>query len=183
MCCSLPGSSVHGIFQARILEWLAISSFRGSSQPRDQTQVSWVSCFGRWILYHWTTGEVLFFGSGPHKIDWILKFYDYAKTFLSTEWVGWYISLRSFKTSVNSHVPNLSSYRENNMLPITKKAEHQRNNAFELWFWRRLLRVLWSARRSNQSILKEINHETHWKDWYWSWRSNTLATWWEELTY
>ena len=42
---------------------------------------------------------------------------------------------------------------------IVKKAEHQRTDAFELWCWRRLLRVLWTARRSNQSILKEINPE------------------------
>ena len=42
---------------------------------------------------------------------------------------------------------------------IIKKAEHQRINALELWFWRRLLRVPWKARRSNQSILKEINSE------------------------
>ena len=40
-----------------------------------------------------------------------------------------------------------------------KKAEHQRIDAFELWCWRRLLRVLWIARRSNQSILKEISPE------------------------
>ena len=40
-----------------------------------------------------------------------------------------------------------------------KKAEHQRINGFELWCWRRLLRVPWTARRSNQSILKEINPE------------------------
>ena len=40
-----------------------------------------------------------------------------------------------------------------------KKAEHQRINAFELWCWRRLLRVPWTARRSNQSILKEISSE------------------------
>ena len=40
-----------------------------------------------------------------------------------------------------------------------KKAEQQRINAFQLWYWRRLLRVLWTARRSNQSILKEINPE------------------------
>ena len=40
---------------------------------------------------------------------------------------------------------------------IVKKAEHQRIDAFELWCWRRLLRVPWSARRSNQSILKEIS--------------------------
>ena len=42
---------------------------------------------------------------------------------------------------------------------ILKKAEHQRINAFELWCWRRLLRVTWTARRSNQSILKGINSE------------------------
>ena len=40
-----------------------------------------------------------------------------------------------------------------------KKAEHQRIDVFELWCWRRLLRVLWTARRSNQSILKEISLE------------------------
>ena len=42
--CSPSGSSVHGILQARILEWVAISSSRGSSQPRDQTCISCVSC-------------------------------------------------------------------------------------------------------------------------------------------
>ena len=46
---SPPDSSVHGISQARILEWVAISFSRGSSQPRDQT---YISCIGRWILYH-----------------------------------------------------------------------------------------------------------------------------------
>ena len=40
-----------------------------------------------------------------------------------------------------------------------KKAEHQRIDVFKLWFWRRLLRVPWTARRSNQSILKEISPE------------------------
>ena len=55
MDCSPPGSSVCGILQARILEWVAIPSSRGSSWPRDQTQVS---CFGRQILYHWATKEV-----------------------------------------------------------------------------------------------------------------------------
>ena len=48
--CSSPGSSVHGIFQARILEWVAISLFRGSSQTRDWTHVS---CTDRWILHPW----------------------------------------------------------------------------------------------------------------------------------
>ena len=51
---SPPGSSIHGISQARILGWVAISSSRRSSQSRDQIQVSWI---GRWILYHWATKE------------------------------------------------------------------------------------------------------------------------------
>ena len=64
-----------------------------------------------------------------------------------------------------------------------KKAEHQRIDAFELWCWRRLLRVPWTARRSNQSILKEISPGCSLEDWCWSWNSNTLATWCEELTH
>ena len=52
MDCSLPGSSVQGILQARILEWVAIASSRGSSQPKDRTSISYVSCIGRWVLYH-----------------------------------------------------------------------------------------------------------------------------------
>ena len=63
-----------------------------------------------------------------------------------------------------------------------KKAEHQSIDAFELWCWRRLLGVPWISRRSNQSILKEISLGVHWKDWCWSWNSNTLATSCEELT-
>ena len=51
--CRPSGSSVHGISQARILDWLAISF----SWPRDQTCVSWISCFGSWILHHWATLE------------------------------------------------------------------------------------------------------------------------------
>ena len=94
MDCSLPRSSVHGIFQARVLEWVAISFSRGSSQPRDWT---WVSC---------TAG-------------------------------------RRFTTWATMEAP--------------KKAEHWRIDAFELWCWRRLLRVPWTARRSSKSILKEIS--------------------------
>ena len=51
--CSLPGSSVLGILQARILEWVVMPSSRGFSQTRDLTHVSYVSCIGRWAVYHW----------------------------------------------------------------------------------------------------------------------------------
>ena len=52
MDCTLPGSSAHGILQARVLEWVAISFSRGSSQPRDRTHVSWID---GWVLYYWAT--------------------------------------------------------------------------------------------------------------------------------
>ena len=67
ICCSLPGSSVRGILQARILEWVARPSTRGSSQPRDRT---WVSCLsytaGRFFT-HWATWEALGLTGGSPK--------------------------------------------------------------------------------------------------------------------
>ena len=59
MNCSPPGFSVHGIFQARILEQVDISFCRGSSWPIDWTCVSCISCIDRWILYRWATWEAL----------------------------------------------------------------------------------------------------------------------------
>ena len=59
-----------------------------------------------------------------------------------------------------------------------KKAKLGSIDAFELWCWKRLLRFLWIARTSNQSILKEINLNIHWQDCCWSF--NTLTTWLEE---
>ena len=58
--CLFQDFSVHGISQARILEWVATFFSRLSSWPRDQThEVSWVSCLDRWILYHWAIKEAL----------------------------------------------------------------------------------------------------------------------------
>ena len=91
--CNPMDYTVHGILQARILEWVAFSFSRGSSQPRDRTQVS---CIASWFFTSWATREA-------------------------------------------------------------KKAECQWIDAFELWCWKRLYRVSWTPRRSNQSILKEIN--------------------------
>ena len=96
---SPPGFSVHGILQARILEWVAMPSSRGSSPPRNQTQVSCGFCI--------------------------------ASRFFTTEPPG-----------------------------KLKEAEHQRNDAFELWWWRKLLRVLGQqGDQGYQSFLKEINPE------------------------
>ena len=66
---------------------------------------------------------------------------------------------------------------------IMKKAERQRIDAFELWCWRRLLRVPWTARRAYQSIPKEISPGYSLEGLMLNRNSNTLVTWWEELTH
>ena len=87
MDCSLPGSSVHGIFQARILEWVAISSSKGSCWPKDQTHISLVSCIGRWILYHSATWEALTPGRNVQN-TWIIKVQlDLARCVLSLSYL------------------------------------------------------------------------------------------------
>ena len=71
LACSSPGSSVHGIPQARILEWVAFPFSRGFSCPRDGTHVFWVSCIGRQILYHWATWEADL--TSPDSLSWYVK--------------------------------------------------------------------------------------------------------------
>ena len=123
MDCSPPGSSVRGILQARILEWVAIPFSRVTSWPQDWTQVSCIT--GRFFTV-WASGEQKhhFADKGPSS-----QSYSFSSSHV--RWVSW----------------------------IIKKAECWRIDAFELWCYRRLLRVPWAATRSNQSILKEINPE------------------------
>ena len=68
MDCSLPASSVHGILQARILEWVAMSFSRGSSWLRDQT---WVSCIAGRFFTIWATKETRFLLRGISRMDWL----------------------------------------------------------------------------------------------------------------
>ena len=70
---SLPDSSVHGILQARILEWAAMPSPRGSSLPRDQTCTTYISCIDQQVLYHWhhlgsPPGYAYFWLPLPHQV-------------------------------------------------------------------------------------------------------------------
>ena len=69
MDSSPPGSSVHRIFQARTLEWVAISFSRGSSWPRDRYPVSCIFCIGGWTLYHWATWAALL-PAGRQNSSW-----------------------------------------------------------------------------------------------------------------
>ena len=83
MDCSLPGSSIHGIFQTRVLEWVDISFSRRSSQPRDRTQVSRIA--GRCFTL-WATREAHYFLS--HVTIWLrnclLLLHSIRKTFKTT---------------------------------------------------------------------------------------------------
>ena len=101
------GSSVHGILQARILEWIAISFSRGSSQPRDRTHIS---CVGRQILYCWATRKVL----AIMTRDWInIYWINDLKWLISILFLC--LSEVNFKYRIISVVPltltNLSSSR------------------------------------------------------------------------
>ena len=73
--CSPPSSSVHGISQARKLEWVAISSSRGSSKPKDRTCVSWI---GRWVLTLCRLGRA-------DKPPWFIKSSDWS-THIQRRW-------------------------------------------------------------------------------------------------
>ena len=103
---SLPGSSIHGIFQARVLEWGAIAF--SHDKPRQHIKK-----------------QRHYFANKIH--------------------------------TVKAMVFQVVMYRCE--IWTVTKGEYQRIDAFQLWYWRRLLRVPCTARRSNQSILKEINPE------------------------
>ena len=83
MDCSPPGSFVHGILQARILEWVAMPFSRGSSQSRDRTCVSYLSYVGRRILYHWHH-------LGSPRTLWLLANCSFGSRFWA--WIGQFLS-------------------------------------------------------------------------------------------
>ena len=70
-----PGSSLHGVLQARILEWVAIPFSRGSSQPRDQT---WVSCIAGRFFTVWATREDQWFENEVIKVSWMFSVADFT---------------------------------------------------------------------------------------------------------
>ena len=95
MYCISPGSSVHGIFQTRILERVAIFCSRISSWSRNRTQVSCVFCIGRWILYHCATWQDHFDGHLHFKLIFCLSGWGKCLCALNpTSAQGWVEPLR-----------------------------------------------------------------------------------------
>ena len=121
MDCSLPGSSVHGILQARILEWVAMPSCRGSSLPRDQTHLTFVSCIAGGFFTHWVTCKTLplpytmlisvplCLGESSFLQIYILMWVFYPKDYRSRD---------NLKESVSSSSPSVSSLSGSNSFPV-----------------------------------------------------------------
>ena len=108
MDCSLPGSSVHGTFQVRILEWVAMPSSRGSSQPSDWTHVSGIA--GGFFI-HWATWEGLTMSLTPNKCptlqilpqSWLLNNPAYSKYLLIPSYSNVSITLSVLKIHCYSY--------------------------------------------------------------------------------
>ena len=175
---SPPGSSVLGICQARVLECVAMPSSQvlpnPGLEPRSLISLALAGgLFGtstpgrpnRFYRYSWLLHGLL------AKIQYGIYSYSILK---SRD-----IALQTKVHLVKAMVFPVVMYGCESW--TIKKAEHWRIDTFELSCWRRLLRVPWTARISNQSILKEISPGVHWKNWCGSWNSNTLATWCKEL--
>ena len=154
MDCSLPGSPVPGILQARTLEWVAISFSNGWKWKGKVTLLSRVQLFTTpWTAAYQAPPSLGFsrqeywsglpLSSPVTNLDGILKSRD--------------VTLLTKIHLVKVMIFPVVMYRCASW--IIKKAECQRIDAFELWCWRSLLRVPWTARRSSQSILKEISPE------------------------
>ena len=136
----------------RILRWVTYPFSRGSYWPENWTRVSCMA--GRFF-----TAELL--GKPPHHRD-----QHKVSVHQSPFWVCFLSNLDSILKSRDITSPTKVRLVKAMVFPVViygceswtiKKAEHQRIDAVELWYWRRLLRVPWTARRSNQSILKEIS--------------------------
>ena len=149
-----------GILQARILAWVTILSSRGSSQPRSP-----LHC--RWILYRLSHQGSLWI------LEWVAYSFSSGSSWPRNQTGVSCIAGRFFTSWTTREAMLLQVVLKVHVVkargfPLVmygceswtiKKAEHWRTDAFELWCWRRLLRIPWTARRSTQSKLKEINPE------------------------
>ena len=164
--------------------------------PRDRRAWS-ASIYGvaqSWAWLTWlsssssSSGRFYFLGLQNH-CGWWQQPWKYKMLAL---WKESYDKPRHHIKKQRLHFANKGSCSQSYVFPVVmygfkiwtiQKTEHWRIYGFEMQCWGRFLRVSWIARWSNCSILKEINPEYHWKDWFWSWSSNTLAFWCEVLVH
>ena len=152
-----------GIFQTRIQEWVTIFFCRGSSPPRDWTYISCMHLYQdslcesdrKFFLFIFWGSKITADDDCSHEIKRRLLLGRKAMINLDSILKSKDITLQTKVHLVKAMVFPVVRYGCESW--IIKKAECRRTEAFELWCWRRLLRVPWTARTSNQSILKEIS--------------------------
>ena len=125
MDCSLSGSSIHGILQARILEWVAMPSSRGSSQPRDQTQVSHIA--GGFFIIWATKARMNYYPSSSCSSKYILIHYERTLLILQFNWETWVLwqtteqesmQLSLSSSSSPSVPPNQATFSASLLFPV-----------------------------------------------------------------
>ena len=168
MDSSTPGSSVHGILQARILEWVIFSSSMGIflTQGLNPWLLHWQADSlppnhpGNTRIWNFccclvTKSKIIEDGDCSHEIKRHLLLGRKVMTYLDSILKTRDITLSTKVCVVKAMVFPVVMYGCESW--TVKKAERRRIDAFKLWCWRRLLGVPWTARRSNQSILREIS--------------------------
>ena len=195
MDCSLPGSSVCGIFQARVLEWVAISFSRRSSQPRDQTQVSFIA--GRRFTI-WATRE----DYGPIT-SWQIdgETVEMVTEFIWGEGAPKSLQMVTAAMKLNDACP-LEEIEKQRSYFINKGPSSQSYgfSSSHVWVWKLDYKESWALMLLNCGVGEDsweslglqrdptspserksvVNIQ--WKDWCWSWSSNSLANWCKDLT-
>ena len=141
MNSSWPGSSVHGILQARILEWVTVPSCRGSFWPRDQCMSLISSCIGRWVLYHECHLGSLRISTFTQKIG-VLEMVKIMSTFNF---------LLSFKVFKNNWLFKTKTWK--NSLILNRQGNTSRLYIVTLLIW----------------IICRVHHEKCWIGWSTSW--------------
>ena len=153
-----------------------------------ETELSWHGWWNHWMLVINSTSspsplssKITVDGDCSHEIKRHLLLGRKAMTNLDSILRSRDIPLPTKVHIVKAMVFPVVMYRFESW--TIKKAECWKNDAYKLWCWRRLLRVPWIARRSNQSILREFNPEYSLEGLMLKWSSNTLGTWCKELTH
>ena len=148
MDCSLPGSSLHGISQSTILEWIAISSSRGSAQPRDWSHISCGFCIGKQIFWHWATWE-------DH---WWIEINICSEFRLADNFLGCYIDRTFFMVHL---LKNPSAMRETWVWSWVGKIPCRRERLPTPVFWPGEFHGLyspWGCKESNTTEQLSLSH-------------------------
>ena len=165
MDCSPPGSSVHGILQARILEWVAMLSCKESSWTWGWTHLSCGFCIGRQIFYLWVTEEA------HHKPSDFPGGSDKPRKHMKKQ-RHYYLA-----NIVKPLVFLVVMYGCENW--SVKKSEDWGTDALNC----SAAEDSWESLGLQGDQTRKLTLNIHRKDWYWNWSSNILATWLEELTH